>query len=117
MIAWSGGAGARPAGGPGAGHPQTTHIAGDPDVRRSQWLARLSGPVTPRLADQVRSGLTGTQRGDLAAAFLEEALALAGDPGTGPIGTVAALQAAHRVRADLPARATCPGRSACWWRP
>jgi hypothetical protein len=82
---------------------ETTHIAGDPDVRRSQSLARLAGPVTPRLADQVTSGLTGKQRGDLAAAFLEEALALASEPGAGPIGTVAALQAAHRVRADLPA--------------
>jgi hypothetical protein len=87
---------------------ETMHIAGDPDVRRSQSLARLAGPVTPRLADQVRSGLTGVQRGDLAAAFLEEALALAGDPGTGPIGTVAALQAAHRVRADLPAPVQLP---------
>ena len=54
----------------------------------------------------------------MAAAFLEEALALTADPEADLAGKVAALRAAHRVRADLPARAAaCPGLSASSWPP
>jgi hypothetical protein len=44
----------------------------------------------------------------LAAAFLDEALALTADPSATLIDKVAALRAVHRVRGDLPAPAQLP---------
>jgi tetratricopeptide (TPR) repeat protein len=89
-----------------------TRTERDPDVRRWESLERLADPAAPRLADQVATGLTGGQRRDMAAAFLEEALALAVDPETDLVGKTAGLQAAHRVRADLPPRDKLP-RAQC----
>ncbi|MFI5067542.1 MAG: hypothetical protein ACHP9Z_26660 [Streptosporangiales bacterium] len=73
------------------------------DVRRSGSLARLADPASPRLAEQVAAlGVRGRQA--MAAAILDEALIIAAAPDEGLLDRVAALQAAHRVRADLAAR-------------
>jgi tetratricopeptide (TPR) repeat protein len=106
MIAWAGGLvhvrqAARALGILGAARDED-----DPDVRRWESLERLADPAAPRLADQVATGLSGAQRRDMAAAFLDEALTLTQDPGASLVGKVAALQAAHRIRTQL----TAPGQ-------
>ena len=90
-----------------------TRREGDPDVRRWESLERLADPATLRLADQVATGLTGGQRRDMAAAFLEEALALAADPEAdlaGQSGGVAGRSPSPRRPAPPPRPA--PGSSA-----
>jgi Tetratricopeptide repeat len=72
----------------------------DRDVARSGSLARLAGPVSPRLTEQV-AALPAAVRRKLAAAVLGEAIRLAADPGAGLVERVVARQAAHRMRADL----------------
>jgi hypothetical protein len=80
----------------------------DPDVRRWEALERLAGPASPRLAEQVIAGLAAAPRRAIAAAFLDEALALTADPGASLIDKVAALRAAHQVRGDLPVPGQLP---------
>lgn len=70
---------------------------GDREVLRWESLERLAAPASPRLTVQA-TALAVAERGALAAALLEEALAIADDPGCGLIDRVAAAQAAHRVR-------------------
>lgn len=81
-----------------------TRMEGDPDVRRWESIERLAGPATPRLAGSVETELTARRRQDVAAAILEEALAITGDPEADLASRVAALRAAHHVRADLAVR-------------
>jgi hypothetical protein len=83
----------------------------DPDVRRWEALERLADPATPRLAEQVVDLAAGDRRA-MAAAFLDEALTLTADPEASLIDKVAALQAAHRVRGDLPVPGQLP-RAQC----
>ena len=80
VIAWAGGLVHARQADRALGILGVTRTEGDPDVRRWESLERLADPAAPRLADQVATGLTGGQRRDMAAAFLEEALALAADP-------------------------------------
>ena len=65
-------------------------------------LERLADPASSRVTDQAANALTASQRRELAVAFLSEALALAMAPQSHIVDRVAGLQAAHRVRADLP---------------
>ena len=81
---------------------------GGREVLRWEGLERLADPASPRLARQV-AALAVAERRALAAALLEEALAVAADPGCGLIDRVAAAQAAHRVRRDLADRDLLPG--------
>jgi tetratricopeptide (TPR) repeat protein len=113
VIAWAGGLVHARQADRALGILGVTRTEGDPDVRRWESLERLGDPATPRLADQVATGLTGGHRRDMAAAFLEEALALAADPEADLAGKVAGLRAAHRVRADLPAPARDLSRAQC----
>jgi tetratricopeptide (TPR) repeat protein len=113
VIAWAGGLVHARQADRALGILGVTRTEGDPDVRRWESLERLADPAAPRLADQVATGLTGGQRRDMAAAFLEEALALAADPEADLAGKVAGLRAAHRVRADLPAPARDLPRAQC----
>jgi hypothetical protein len=75
-------------------------VAGDGDILRSGSLARLADPGSPRLAEKVAVLTAGTRQA-LAAAVLDEAIAVVADPGAQVAGRVVAVQAAHRVRADL----------------
>jgi len=72
-------------------------------------LARLADPASPRLAGLAGAELSAGQRRALAAALLEEALAITGDAGCGLVERATALLAAHRVRGDLPAPGPLPG--------
>ena len=71
-----------------------------------------SPPGHPAPGRVGRCELTARHRREMAATFLEKALAVTGDPGAGLVGRVAALRAAHHVRADLPARGAL-GRAQC----
>jgi hypothetical protein len=83
-------------------------VAGDDrEVLRWEGLERLADPAAPPLARHV-AALAVAERRALAAALLEEALAIAADPACGPIDQVAAAQAAHRVRGDLAGRDLLP---------
>jgi tetratricopeptide (TPR) repeat protein len=113
VIAWAGGLVHARQADRALGILGVTHTEGDVDVRRWESLERLADPATPRLADQVATGLTGGQRRDMAAAFLEEALALAADPEADLAAKMAGLRAAHRVRADLPVPARDLPRAQC----
>ncbi len=108
VIAWAGGLVHARQANRALGILGASREEGDPDVRRWESLERLADPAAPGLAGQVAAGLTGGQRRDMAAAFLQEALTLTQDPGASLVGTVAALQAAHRVRGDLPAPGQLP---------
>jgi tetratricopeptide (TPR) repeat protein len=81
-----------------------SHDTDDPSVRRRESAVRLADPADSRLAALVEADLTARDRHDMAAALLSEALAIAKIPVTSLIEKVIALQAAHRVRVDLPAR-------------
>lgn len=81
-----------------------SHNAGDVDLLRLGPLVRLADPASPRLADHVLA-IASTVRVALAARILDEALSLAAEETAGLVDRVAALQAAHRVRADTPAGA------------
>lgn len=73
------------------------------DVMRWGSLIRLSGPASPRLAEQV-AVLSARDRQAMAAAVLEEAVRIVLDSRAGLVDRVVAAQAAHRIRADLPDR-------------
>jgi tetratricopeptide (TPR) repeat protein len=81
-----------------------SHKAGDVDLLRLGSLVRIADPASPRLAEHVLA-IASAVRVVLAAGILEEALSLAAEETTGLVDRVAALQAAHRVRADTPAGA------------
>jgi hypothetical protein len=108
VIAWAGGLVHARQADRALGILGTSRIEGDPDVRRWGSLERLADPAGPRLADQVATGLTGEQRRNMGATFLGEALALTADREADLVDKVAALQAVHRVRADLPTRGELP---------
>ena len=101
VIAWAGGLlharqAARALAVLGVQHPAD----GDREVLRWEGLERLVDPASPPLARRV-AALAVAERRMLAAALLEEALAIAADPGCGLLDRVAAAQAAHRVRRDV----------------
>src|SRR5262249_30436536 len=75
----------------------------DDDVIRFESLVRLADPASPRLAEQVRV-LSSSRRHSMADIVLDTALEIGGDPETGLVDKVVALQAAHRTRADLKER-------------
>jgi hypothetical protein len=108
VIAWAGGLVRALQADRALGIPGATRNNDDPDVRRWEALERLAGPATPRLDEQVAADLGAGARRAMAAAFLDEALTLAQDPGTSRIDKVAALRAAHRVRGDLPSPGQLP---------
>jgi hypothetical protein len=80
------------------------HEAGDIELLRLGPLVRIADPASPRLAEQ-RLAIAGSVRRALATGILEEALSLAAEETAGLVDRVVALQAAHRVRADIPADA------------
>ena len=72
----------------------------DPEVIRAGGLARLRDPASSRITGQAAL-LASSEKRELAAAVLAEALRIARDPDATLIeGTLARL-AAHRIRADL----------------
>ena len=81
-----------------------SHKAGDVDLLRLGPLVRIADPASPQLAEHVLA-IARAVRVVLAAGILEEALSLATEDTAGLVDRVAALQAAHRVRADTPAGA------------
>jgi hypothetical protein len=85
--------------------------AGHDDVRWQEPLVRLADPASPRLAEQV-AALSAGDRCAMAAVVLDEALAIAGEPGAGLVERVVAVRAAHRVRGDLPGGGGLP-RAQC----
>ena len=77
-------------------------------VRRSESVARLADPASPRLAEQVRA-LTAKKRHRLAEVMVDTAVQIGRNPRVGLVEKVVAWQAAHRVRADLQDRRQLPG--------
>jgi tetratricopeptide (TPR) repeat protein len=90
-----------------------TRDENDPGVRRWESLERLADPADSRLAGLVDADLAARDRHAMAAAFLDEALTITQAPGTSLIDKVAALQATHRVRADLAAAGRELPRAQC----
>jgi hypothetical protein len=78
------------------------------DVIRFESLIRLADPASPRLAEKVRI-VTSKQRHQLAEIMLDTAVSIGTDPRAGLVEKVAAWQAAHRVRGDLPNRTQLAG--------
>jgi tetratricopeptide (TPR) repeat protein len=72
----------------------------DDDVVRLEFLVRLAGPPSPKLAGQVQI-LATEERHRMAAAVLETAIRLTATPETSLIEVMVASQAAHRIRGDL----------------
>ena len=81
------------------------HEAGDTELLRLGPLIRVADSASPRLAEHVLA-IADPVRRVLAAGILEEALSLAAEEASGLVERVAALQAAHRVRGDIPAGAS-----------
>jgi hypothetical protein len=108
VLAWAGGLAHARQVDRALGILSATRTDGDPDVRRRAGLARLADPASPRVAAQVIVELGAGQRRALAAAVLEEALAITGDAGCGLVERSAALLAAYRVRRDLASRDRLP---------
>jgi hypothetical protein len=75
----------------------------DPWVIRSGGLARLSDPVSPRVAEYI-AAMSKHDRCQLAAVMLEEAVGIARNPEATLVERVVARLTAHRVRADLGTR-------------
>jgi tetratricopeptide (TPR) repeat protein len=73
---------------------------GGPEVLLSENLERVINPASPLLTAQV-AVLANRDRQAMAAVMLDEALAIADDPDSGPVEQIVAAQAAHRVREDL----------------
>jgi hypothetical protein len=107
VIAWAGGLAHTRQVERALGILPATRQDDDPDVRRWEALERLAGPATPRLAEQA-ADLSARCRRDMAAAFLDESLAITRAPKASLVDKVAALQATHRIRADLPAGCQLP---------
>jgi tetratricopeptide (TPR) repeat protein len=72
----------------------------DSDVVRMEFLVRLAGPPSPRLAGEVQI-LATAMRHRMAAAVLETAINLIATHATSVIERVVACQATQRVRNDL----------------
>jgi len=101
VIAWAG----------GLLHARQAHMAlaarglphagsGGPEVLRPENLVRVTDPASPLLAAQV-DDLPAGDRQAMAAALLDEALAIAADPGCALLEQTVAARAAHLVRGDL----------------
>jgi tetratricopeptide (TPR) repeat protein len=112
VIAWAGGVVHARQADRALGILGAARVDDDPDVRRWESLERLADSADPRLADQVVVDLRAADRRALATAFLGEALSIARTAGTSLVDKVAALQAVHRVRADLAGRGQLP-RAQC----
>jgi hypothetical protein len=102
VLAWAGGLAHARQADRALGILDAARASDDQDVRRWAGLARLADPASPRLAGLAVAELSAGQRRALAAALLEEALAITDDAGCGLVERAAALQAAHRIRGDLP---------------
>ena len=75
--------------------------AGDQNVLVREDLERVTDPASPLLAAQVLA-LSLRDRQLMASALLEEALRIIADPARSLVERMAAAQASHHVRADLP---------------
>jgi tetratricopeptide (TPR) repeat protein len=88
-----------------------TQDAAARDVRWWGGLARLADPASPRLAEQV-AALPASTRQSMATIVLDVALSIAAEPDAELVDRLVALQAAHRVRADLATGSRLP-RAQC----
>jgi hypothetical protein len=76
-------------------------------VLRDGDLEQITDPSSPKLAGEV-TALALRDRQAMAVALQDEAVSIAADPHEGLVERMAAAQAAHRVRADLPGRTLLP---------